>query len=134
MAESYDWSALDVQRRTFARIERRAKAAHDRELLGRLRELALVESACRTIATGSDGLGWAQFAFPSGTLTLVGIADIARDWLASLAGEVRIVDAGRYNGRWWVTVSNGSASAVVLGLRAHLSAHSGGVGVAELVA
>jgi hypothetical protein len=129
MAESFDLRA-----RTFTRIERRAKSAYDRELLLRLRELAVVESACRTISIGPDGLGWAQLSFTPGTLTLVGIAGVARDWLATLEGEVRIVDAGRYSGRWWITVSNGHTSAVVLGLRAHLSAHAGGVGVAELVA
>lgn len=123
-----------AQRRTFARLERRARAAHERELLARVRELALVESRCRTIAVSSDGLGWTQLSFTSGTLTMLGVADRQLHWLGALAGEIRIADAGRYNGRWWITVSNGGEAVTVLALRAHLSDHAGGVGVAELVA
>ena len=115
--------------REFTRIERRAMAAYERELLADLRELAIVEAGCRTVRTYAAGLGSIEVQVCGRTLILAGVTPraIAEVTELAMAAEVRVVDAGRYDSRWWIALSDGARQVVVLALRAQLRPDDGGI-------
>jgi hypothetical protein len=122
-----------TQRRAMARIERQAIAAYERELLADLRELALVEAGCEVVSTNPNGLGSIELQLAGRVLVLRGVAPSACR-LAHGGSTVRIVAAGRYDSRWWITFSDGQVSWSVLALRAYLSPNQGGLQAGVLVA
>jgi hypothetical protein len=123
-----------TQRRTLARIARRAVAAYERDLLAELRELALLETGCAIAATNQSGLGSIELQLTGRVLVLRGVAPSACRLAAGTDPQVRIVAAGRYDARWWVTLGDVQVSWTVLALRAYLSPNTGGLQVEELVA
>ncbi len=117
-----------------ARIERRAIAAYERELLGELRELALIEAGCTAVSADPSGLGSIALQLTGRLLVLRGVAASMCRLTGDTGPSARIVEVGRYDARWWVRLSNGHMSWTVLALRAYLSPNEGGLGVGELVA
>ncbi|MCW2495214.1 hypothetical protein [Jatrophihabitans sp.] len=123
-----------TQRRTLARIERRAVAAHERDLLADLRELALIEAACVVAGSNPDGLGSIELQLTGRLLVLRGVAPSACRMPQRADHPLRLVAVGRYDTRWWITLSDGQVSWSVLALRVYLSPNQGGLSVETLVA
>lgn len=117
------------QDRELARIERRAMAAYERELLAELRELAVVEAGCSAAVTRDTGLGSIELHLAGRSLVLAGVTGRARAEVGALSTSsvIRIVDAGRYDSCWWIAVTDGRRRVVVLALRAQLRPDDGGV-------
>lgn len=128
----------DPDRRVLTRLERRAVAAYEHDLLEQLRELALIEATVTSVSTRSDGLGSIFFHLSGRTLVLAGVTPLALTFASALADSthVRLTETGRYGPSWWVTLYDGTIRTVLLGARAYLTPDSGGLKVetAQLVA
>jgi hypothetical protein len=120
---------MDHEGREMARLERHAVAAFERDLLAELREFAVVEAGCTAAVVRTAGLGSIELSLTGQSLVLAGVTARACAEVGSLgdAGMIRIVDAGRYDSRWWIALSDGMRQVVVLALRARLKPHEGGV-------
>lgn len=125
-----------AERRQLARLERRAVAAYERDLLTELRELAVVEAACSAIAVRGAGLLSVELQLSGRRLVMLGLSTRTCSEVEAMShsGLIRIVAAGRYDRRWWIGLSDGQRSVVVLGLRAYLSPNDGGLSAAQHVA
>jgi hypothetical protein len=120
---------MDHEGREMARLERHAVAAFERDLLAELRELALVEVGCRDAVVRTGGLGSIELSITGQNLVLAGVTAQVCAEVGSLAdaGMIRIIDAGRYDSRWWIALSDGVRRVVVLALRVQLKPNQGGV-------
>jgi hypothetical protein len=106
-------------RRWWRRLERRAAAAHEKELLAALRQLAgAVPEIYHLEACSTSPAELVRLLLPGRSLTLAGVRPAARAALASASApgsRFRLVDSGRYGRYWWIAVSDGRHPIVVAG-------------------
>jgi hypothetical protein len=111
------------------RLERRAIAAYQRDLLAELRTLA-GESGDIEALDASPGSGGEvlRLQISGRLLTIAWVLPTTATAVgdAAAAGPLRIVDAGRYGRMWWITVSSGATETVVGGSRLRLTPVGGG--------
>jgi hypothetical protein len=118
--------------RVWRRIERRAVAGHDRQLLAALR-LAVAARvpvlAARAIPARPGGptvLGTAELTLPGRLLHLTGVTPLAQLDATQIAGPARLAGAGRYGPYWWVQLaSDDRPDVVVLARRVRLTGPGG---------
>jgi hypothetical protein len=111
------------------RLERRAIAAYEQDLLAEL----------HTIASESADIDFFD-AFPAAAgdvlklqiserlLTIAWVLPTAVNAVTDAGGSapLQIVDAGRYGRMWWITISNGAAETLIGGSRLRLTPVDGG--------
>jgi hypothetical protein len=111
------------------RLERRAIAAYERDLLAELRTIAGESADIEVFDARPAAAGQVLRLRISGRLltiawvhptTVVAVAE------AGAAAPLRIVDAGRYGRMWWITISSGATQTVVGGSRLRLTPVDGG--------
>jgi hypothetical protein len=106
--------------RFWRRRERRAVAAHDRQLLEALRHAAagrVPVLAARAAAARPDAptaLGVAELALPGARLQLVAVTPAAQRAITEIAGPAWMAGAGRYGSFWWVVLASRHSRVVVL--------------------
>lgn len=106
--------------RFWRRRERRAVAAHDRQLLGALRHAAagrVPVLAARAVAARPDAptaLGVVELALPGARLQLVAVTPVTQRAVTEIAGPAWMAGAGRYGPFWWVGLASGHSHVVVL--------------------
>src|SRR5438067_12408313 len=120
--------------RFWRRRERRAVAAHDRQLLRALRHAAadrVPVLAARAAAAGPGAptaLGVLELALPAGRLQLVGGTPAGHRAVTGIAEAAWLSDAGRYGPFWWVALASGrSHDVVVLARQVRLIRADGGL-------
>jgi hypothetical protein len=111
------------------RLERRAIAAYEQDLLAELctiaGESAEIELFDATAATAGDVV---RLQISERLLTIAWVLPTAVNAVAEARGSapLRIVDAGRYGRIWWITISNGATQTLIGGSRLRLTPVDGG--------
>jgi hypothetical protein len=111
------------------RLERRAIAAYEQDLLAELRTIAGESADIKvfdaTPATAGDVV---RLQIAERLLTIAWVLPTAVNAAAEGSGSapLRIVDAGRYGRMWWITISNGATQSLIGGSRLRLTAVNGG--------
>lgn len=106
--------------RFWRRLERRAVAAHDRQLLWALRHAAadrVPVLAARGAAAGAGAptaLGVLELALPAVRLQLVGVTLVGQRAVTGIAESAWLSGAGRYGPFWWVALASGHSHDVVV--------------------
>jgi hypothetical protein len=111
-------------------LERRAIAAHERELLAALRDQAAAGTPVDSVTVGHDGLGAVWLELGGWQLTLAGVTPRAAATVTRLGAgtaPLALVEAGRYGKAWWVAITDGADRLVLLAARAHLRSPRGGL-------
>lgn len=116
-------------RRWWRRLERRAIAGYERDLLAELRRLACESSEIEALeihpTPAADVL---RLRVAGGLLSISGVLDSTLATVSDAAGPLQIVDAGRYGRVWWVTVAGDGLETVIGGARLRLTPFDGGLG------
>jgi hypothetical protein len=111
-------------RLAWRRMERRARAAHDRDVLHLIRELAVAEPTMRRESDPSrTALGSMRFSLTDGQIILAGVSEGSRE---PVVERVRLAGAGRYGKSWWLRVDSGSGCSTILATRLLLVPGDGG--------
>ncbi len=106
--------------RFWRRRERRAAAAHDRQLLEALRHAAagrVPVLAVRAAAARPDAptmLGVVELDLSGACLQLVAVTPAAQRAVTEIAGPAWMAGAGRYGPFWWVALASRHSHVVVL--------------------
>src|SRR5689334_219114 len=101
------------RRRLWQRLERRARAHFEQDLLATLRQVAEAAPHLRFVDVDEPGSGSAQIArihLSRATVTLAGVHPRERVFLREAVAQgrgLRLVDGGRYGRHWWIRVSDG---------------------------
>jgi hypothetical protein len=122
-----------VRARQWRRLERRAVAAYERDLLAALDELCTLHQVVTGIevdpvagCTGKIGLDDRRLAL--GPLAPVGLALLS--WARRDSGILRLDAVGRYGPYWWLRLSTSAQPVTLLSRTLRLSSNGGGPPVA----
>ena len=102
-------------RRWWRRLERRAVAVYEAELLADVRQLGRDAMPVIGIdANPASTAGVMRMRLPVGSLTLASVTPAAGEALASLSSiPLALADAGRYGRHWWISLDDGHDLCVV---------------------
>jgi hypothetical protein len=116
-------------RRWWRRLERKALAAHERDLLGAVQQLAQDRVHCLVAAEQADNpADVLRLLLSRQSLSLAEVMPARRRALQAMqaSGPLRIAGGGRYGRLWWIALSNGLVQTVVAGSQVRLTGEAGG--------
>ncbi len=120
-----------LRRGGWRRLERRARTHFERDVLESLLRLAGQSPLLSSVdVTVSPHVDVTRLRLSNGILTLAGVHPVERAFLAraSTAGQLTLIDGGRYGRYWWIRLSDGYRPRVVAGRHLRVSPRDCGFG------
>jgi hypothetical protein len=121
-------------RQWWRRLERKAIAAYERDLLVELQQLAEERAHCLVLAEGADNpAGVLRLLLQQQRLSMAEVLPSRRRALQAMqaGGPLQLTGGGRYGRLWWIALSNGLVHMVVAGSQVRLSGDAGGAAFTE---
>jgi len=106
--------------RFWRRLERRAVAGYDRQLLTALRHAAagrvpvLAARAAAARPGAPTALGVVELSVPGARVQMIAVAPAGQRAVTEITGSAWLAGAGRYGRLWWVAIASGHRHDVVV--------------------